>query len=193
MKSLSLNILDIIQNSIKASADEISVEISECVAEDLYRISIKDNGIGIPESMLKIVTDPFVTSRKTRKIGLGLALLKYHAELTGGFLIIESEEGKGTVVTANFSFSHIDRQPMGDIAGVIKILIAANPAINFKYRHITVKGEYYLSTRDIKEYLEVETLYDNALLSDISKMINENLIEIEASGFEFKEKILNTI
>lgn len=193
MKSLALNILDIIQNSIRANADEISLEIMEMVAEDLYLISVKDNGIGIPADMLENVTDPFITSRKTRKIGLGLPLLKYHAELTGGSLTIESEPGDGTEVRAKLSYSHVDRQPMGDIAGVIKILIAANPAINFNYRHTTKIGEYFLSTKEIKEYLEVETLYDNTLLSDIGKMINENLREIEASGFDFKEKILNTI
>jgi DNA mismatch repair ATPase MutL len=186
MKTLSLNILDIVQNSIRAKADEISVEIRESEPDDLYSITITDNGTGIPESLIKNVTDPFITTRTRRRMGLGLSLLKYHAELTGGYLNIESCEGKGTVVKAIFSLRHIDRQPLGDITGVLKILIASNPAINFKYFHHTDKGEYHFNTAETKEYLEVDTLYDNSLLDDIRKMIAENLKELEASGVYFE-------
>jgi hypothetical protein len=186
MKHLSLNILDIIQNSIRAKADEISVEISESVAQDIYRIIVKDNGTGIPEEILMNVTDPFVTTRTKRKMGLGLPLLKYHAELTGGGLTISSETGVGTEVTATFTNSHIDRQPLGDIVGILIIMIAANPGINFIYRHSTDKGNYSFSTAEIKEYLNADTLNDRDLLEDIGCMVGENLTEIEASGFIFK-------
>jgi hypothetical protein len=189
MKVLSLNILDIVQNSIRAKADEIQIEIKESLSEDLYRIVVTDNGTGIPEEILENVTDPFITTRTKRKMGLGLPLLKYHTELTGGDLKIKSETGKGTKVSATFSMSHIDRQPLGDIVGVVVILIAANPEINFIYRHITEKGEYRFSSKETKEYLNTDTLYNSSLLGDIGDMISENLKEIEVSGFVYKEKV----
>jgi len=187
MITLSLNILDIVQNSIRAKADEISIEINESPRTDLFRIAITDNGSGIPVELLGKVTDPFVTSRTKRRMGLGLPLLKYHAELTGGSLEVDSVKDKGTKVTALFSFSNIDRQPLGDITGVLKILIAANPDINFIYRHITDKGEFIFSSEETKQYLEIESLTDNSLMDDIVCMIGENLKEIDVSGYIFKE------
>ncbi len=187
MKELALNILDIVQNSIKAKADEISIAINESVTDDLYQIIIEDNGTGIPEEILRNVTDPFVTTRTKRKMGLGLSLLKYHAELTGGSLAINSKVGNGTEITATLSYKHIDRQPLGDIIGVLVVLMASNQKINFTYRHKTGKGEYRFSSKETKEYLEIDTLYDRNLLKEISSMIYENLKGIEASGIEVKE------
>lgn len=187
MKELSLNILDIVQNSIRAKADEISIEVIELPSSDQYRIIIIDNGTGIPGELLETVTDPFITTRTKRRMGLGLPLLKYHAELTGGQLVIKPGRCKGTVVKATFSCKHIDRQPIGDIAGVIVMLIASNEHISFIYYHLTEKGEYSFSTEEVKEYLEVETLNDRILLHDLRSVINENLKEIAASGIDFKE------
>lgn len=186
MKELSLNILDIVQNSVRAEASLISIEISESSKENLYSIRITDNGKGIPSEIIKNVTDPFVTTRTTRKTGLGLPLMKYHAELTGGKLGVRSQEGKGTEIEATFMNNHIDRQPLGDIAGVIKILIASNQNIDFTYRHVSDCGEYIFSSRETKEYLEIES-FDIDLLNDIEVMINENLSEIKASGYDFNK------
>jgi len=186
MKSLSLNILDIVQNSIRARATEISIEITESVSGDFYTISITDNGTGIPEEILEKVTDPFTTTRTKRRMGLGLPLLKYHAELTGGRLDIFSEHEKGTKITASFSNLHLDRQPLGDIAGVLMILVAANQGIEFLYKHSTDKGEYSFSSKETKQYLGVESLYERELLMDIENMINDNLREIEVSGLQIK-------
>jgi len=188
MKELSLNILDIVQNSIRAKAGEISIEINESIINDLYQIIIKDNGYGIPEDLMRNITDPFVTTRTRRKMGLGLSLLKYHAELTGGGLEINSEVGKGTEVKTNFSFRHIDRQPLGDIVSIIVILMAANKDINFIYCHRTDNGEYRFSSKETKEFLEVDTLNERNLLEDLGWMIGENLKEIKVSGFELKER-----
>ena len=182
MKTLSLNILDIVQNSVRAKADEITIEIAESELSDQYNITITDNGKGIPGEILETVTDPFVTTRTKRRMGLGLPLLKYHAEVTGGKLVIASESGKGTRVCAVFSNSHLDRQPLGDISGVLKILIAGNPEIRFKYCHSTDKGEYSFNTGEAKEFLEVDTLNNAGLLEEIEEMINENLKDINASG-----------
>jgi len=186
MKTLSLNILDIVQNSVRAKADEISIEIDESETSDKYLITITDNGTGIPGEILETVTDPFVTTRTRRRMGLGLPLLKYHAELTGGHIEIASEPGKGTKVIAALSYSHIDRQPLGDITGVLKILIAANPGISLNYSHSTDNGEYSFNTTETKEYLEVDSLNNMGLLDEIKEMINENLKTINASGVQLR-------
>jgi hypothetical protein len=191
LKELSLNILDIVQNSIRAQADSITIEVDESETNDLYRIMICDNGQGIPVEILKDVTDPFVTTRTKRRMGLGLPLLKYHAELTGGSMAITSETGKGTVVIADFLYGHIDRQPLGDIAGTLVILIASNEKIEFSYSHRTDKGQYDFSTRETKEYLGVESLQDRTLLDEIRSMIVENLKEINASGIENTKESCN--
>ncbi len=188
MKTLALNILDIVQNSIRAEADEITISINESERDNLYQIIIEDNGNGIPEDILKKVTDPFVTTRTRRRMGLGLPLLKYHAEITGGSIEIKSEKSGGTVVKANFSNKHIDRQPLGDIAGVIRILIASNPGLEFHYNHTTDHGRYSFSTKETKEFLETEVLASNDLLLGIAEMINGNLTEINVSGLDIKTK-----
>jgi len=186
MKSLALNILDIVQNSLRAEADDIKIFISEFAGRDLYTIVIEDNGSGIPPGILKNVTDPFVTTRTKRRMGLGLALLKQHASIAGGKLEITSERGSGTIVTASFINSHLDRQPLGDIAGVMKILMASNPAVNFTFKHSTDIGEFVFSSKETKEYLEIETFNDSTLLNDIESLINTNLLEINAGGIEHK-------
>jgi anti-sigma regulatory factor (Ser/Thr protein kinase) len=189
MKEISLNILDIVQNSLRAGAVKISIEIKESAMTDIYRIVVTDNGNGIPADILDKVTDPFVTTRTKRKMGLGLPLLKYHAELTGGTLSIESDPGKGTRVAASFSLKHIDRQPLGDITGVLILLLASNPAIGLTYQHTTDLGEYRFSSSETKAYLEVDTLNERGLLDQIGNLISENLKEISASGIEFKKGI----
>jgi hypothetical protein len=193
MKELSLNILDIVQNSIRAKAGEISIEINESIIKDIYHIIIKDNGSGIPEDLLRNITDPFVTTRTKRRMGLGLSLLKYHAELTGGGMEIKSEPGKGTEVKTTFSFSHIDRQPLGDIVSIIVILMASTQGINFIYSHRTDNGEYRFSSKETKEFLEADTLNERNLLEDIGWMIGENLKEIKASGFELRERNIEVL
>jgi len=184
MLTLALNILDIAQNSIRAKASEIFIGIKESKAEDLFEINIKDNGTGIPLEMLGRVTDPFVTTRTTRKTGLGLPLLKFQSNLTGGDLIINSAEGRGTSVKVTFSLSHVDRQPLGDIAGVMTILMTANPEINFLYGHKTDSGDYSISSKEIKDYLGIDNFRDSSLLADIKEMINQNLGDIGASDIK---------
>jgi light-regulated signal transduction histidine kinase (bacteriophytochrome) len=184
MITLSLNILDIIQNSIRAKASRVFISIRESEKEDIFKILIEDNGSGIPQKLLPNVTDPFITTRKTRSIGLGLPLLKYHANLAGGDLSVDSREGEGTKVNACFQLSHIDRQPLGDIAGVMTILMEAYPEIEFIYSHKTDTGEYVFSSKEIKEYLEIDNFNDNSLLQDIKQMINQNLKDAGVADFK---------
>jgi anti-sigma regulatory factor (Ser/Thr protein kinase) len=181
MNELALNILDIVQNSVRAGADYIEIVINESASADTLEMKIKDNGKGIPEQLLGLVEDPFTTTRSTRKTGFGLPLLKHHAQLTGGDIGIRSEEGKGTEVTACFRLTHIDRQPLGDIPGVLIILISANPGIEFLYSHKTDKGSYSFSTRETKDVLEMERLDNYSLLTDIKEMIRGNLSALSVS------------
>lgn len=181
MTELALNILDIVQNSVRASASEITIGIVESASADNLELCVKDNGKGIPPEILEVVDDPFTTTRTTRKIGLGIPLLKYHAELTGGNLEIRSAQGKGTELKARFGYSHIDRQPVGDIAGVMIILISANPDIDFLYTHRTDTGEYRFSTAETKKVLETDYLTEYSLLQDLKTMIRENLESIGVS------------
>jgi hypothetical protein len=181
MKDISLHILDIVQNSISANATMIEISIEENQAENTYCVSIKDNGMGMTQEMAKKVLDPYVTSRTTRKVGLGLPLLKLNAERTGGHLSIISDLGKGTEVEALFIYNNIDRIPLGDMAGTIVLLASANPLIEFVYTHTVNDEQYIFDTREIKEALDDVSISDNHIFKYLKEMINENLQEIKAS------------
>ena len=182
MKDLSLHILDIAQNSIAAGSGLIKVTLTEYRGSDLYRIEIGDNGKGMTPDFAATVTDPYVTSRTTRKVGLGLSLFKQNAERTGGTLKILSESGRGTIVSADFGLSSIDRPPLGDIAGTMVLLAAANLKTRFIYRHITEKGEYIFDTKKVNEMLEELPISEPGVIRFLKEMIRENLQEINIAG-----------
>ncbi len=153
MREIALHILDIVQNSVVANATRIEVDVCEDIENDVLRVVITDNGCGMTKEFLEKVIDPFTTKRTTRKVGLGIPLYKTAAEMTGGSFDIKSEVGKGTVVTATFGYSHIDRQPLGDMAETILGLVTSYEDIEFKYRH-SVGGETFeLSTAELKNVL----------------------------------------
>ena len=179
MQEISLNILDIAENSVRAEASLIEVTVKENIAEDILSFTIKDNGCGMDEEMVKRVSDPFVTTRTTRKVGLGISLLKAAAQQTGGDVFLESEPGVGTTITATFSHSHIDRQPLGDIAQVMVSLISLNPDIDFVYTHIYNENEFTLDTRELKAVLGEEVkLNEPSVAVWIGEYISNNLTEI---------------
>jgi hypothetical protein len=180
MNELSLHILDIVQNSISAEATKIEIRIDENILNDQYIITIADNGKGMNEEMVTNVTDPFFTTRTTRKVGVGLSLFKQNAEQTGGNIFIESKEGEGTVVKAVFSHKHIDRLPLGDMAGTMTLLIGANPKIRFIYNHITPLSEFEFDTNEVNEELGKVPISHPDILKALHEMIEENLDMIEA-------------
>jgi len=135
MEDLSLHILDIAENAIRAKARKITIEISEDERKDRLTVCIKDDGEGMDREMVGKALDPFFTTKHGRKVGLGLALLSQAAQQTGGDLRIDSEQGNGTRVTAIFKLSHPDMKPMGDVLETMGILIAGNPSIRFIYDH----------------------------------------------------------
>jgi sensor histidine kinase YesM len=159
----------------------IEISIEESQAENTYCVRIKDNGKGMTQEMAKKVLDPYVTSRTTRKVGLGLPLLMLNAERTGGHLSITSDLGKGTEVEAIFVYNNIDRIPLGDMAGTIVLLASANPLIEFVYTHTVNSEQYIFDTREIKEALDEVSISDNHIFKYLKEMINENLQEIKAT------------
>ncbi len=167
--------MDIIQNSISAHATFIELEIFENTEADIYKLMFKDNGCGMSDEVLAKVTDPFFTSRTTRKVGLGISLLKQNAEQAGGSLEIWSKEGEGTQLQVIFSHSNIDRPVLGNIAETIMLLVGGNPEIDFRYKHTTKKGEYVFDTKEVKEVLDGMALSDPNILVYIKEMINENI------------------
>ncbi|MGF7139067.1 ATP-binding protein [Roseimarinus sediminis] len=180
MKELSLHILDIVQNSIRAQSTCIQIVVSEDLRNDRYVIEIEDNGTGVDEETLRQLADPFYTTRSTRKVGLGLSLLKQNAEQTGGELAISSEKGKGTKLKAVFAHANIDRPIMGDIAGTMILLIGSNPSIHFIYKHQTALSTFELDSKELKEELEGVPLTHPDIRKAVGELINENLEMIEA-------------
>lgn len=178
MKDLALHILDIVHNSIRAKATMITITIEEKPEENIFLVEIGDNGGGISSDILPVVTDPFTTSRKTRKVGMGLALFKQNAEQTGGYLAINSTLEKGTEVKCSFGHHHIDRPPIGDISGILIQLITAFPDIQFVYTHKTPTGEYTFDTVEVKEALDGLPVSNPEVRKYLFEMINENLDEI---------------
>ena len=152
MKELSLHLLDVAKNSVTAGARHVEIGLTED-SEGWLTIAITDDGRGMDPEFLSRVTDPFTTTRTTRKVGLGLPLYRLTAEQTGGSLDIRSEVGKGTAVTARFMRRHMDCPPLGDLAGTVALLIQGSPDIELTYRHATPNGRLELSTAELREIL----------------------------------------
>lgn len=174
MEELSLHILDIVQNSVAAGAKLIKVEITEDTAADTFTVTVEDDGDGMSEEMVKRVTDPFTTGRTTRRVGLGIPLFKQAAEQTGGELSIESKLGAGTRITARFGYSHIDRQPLGDIASTIHQLVIMNEDRDFLYIHRIDNSEFRFDTKEIKEILGDVSLAEHSVMVWLLEYIKEN-------------------
>ena len=157
MKELSLNILDIAENSLKAGATLVGIDVTE--EKDTLTVTVSDNGCGMTEEFLKTVTDPFSTTRTTRKVGLGIPLLKMEAEQTGGSFSImsrceaEYKSDHGTVTSAVFYKDHIDMTPLGDINATVMTLLQCAPDVDLVFSHKTPYYTVALDTRQIKEIL----------------------------------------
>ena len=179
MPEIALNVLDIAQNSVRAEASliQISVEINQ--PADRLAITIEDNGCGMTKEQVSHVTDPFFTTRTTRKIGLGVPFFKMAAESTGGSFAIQSEPGTGTKVTAVFGLSHIDRMPLGDMNGTIYTLITFNTQIDFLYTYTFNKRSFKLDTREFKDILEGVPLNNPEVAEYVRQFLNENSHEVD--------------
>lgn len=178
MNELSLHILDICQNSIKANATLIEIIIEEDTPTNLYRITIHDNGHGMSDKTLSEVADPFFTTRTTRSVGLGVSLYKMAAELSGGSLSITSTINQGTSLIAEFQHNHIDRAPLGAIEDTLTILIMNEAEIDIYYKHVHNQKEYVLDTREIKQVLDGIPLTDYDIILWVKNNIKEGIMTI---------------
>ena len=179
MKELSLHILDIVQNSIKAQAKNILIEIVENTKDDSLTITIEDDGCGMSEEFLARVRDPFTTTRTTRKTGMGISLFEAAAVQTGGGLDITSKLGEGTTVKTWFGLTSIDRAPIGDMADTMVAIIGGAPDIDYIYRHVTDKGEFVFDTKQMRSVLGDVPFNMPDILDWINGYITEGISEIQ--------------
>lgn len=178
MTELSLNVLDIVQNSIQAGASFIQVTINAVSTSDCLTICIEDNGCGLTKEQLHCIEDPFYTTRTTRRIGLGIPFFKQAAQICGGSFQITSYVGKGTTVIASFGLSHIDRMPLGDITATMHTLITLNSDLDFLYTYIIDNRQFSLDTRVFRK-----------ILGDVAFSAPEVSIYIREYLFEGKQDV----
>jgi hypothetical protein len=178
MKELSLNILDITKNSVTAGAKNIAIRLITD-SHGLLTLTIEDDGCGMTPETVRSVTDPFCTSRKTRKVGLGLPFLTLAANQAGGDVTVTSRhkdaypDDHGTVVKATFDTSSIDFTPVGDVTGTIVTLINGSPDIDFEFEDTTPKGTVRLSTKELREVLGGVSLAEYEVLQWIEGYLEE--------------------
>ena len=174
MRELSLNILDIAQNSISAGASLTEILVKENTTEKTLLIGIYDNGKGMSEEQVKNVQDPFFTTRTTRKVGMGIPLFKLAAEQTGGSFKITSELGVGTRVDALFKTDSIDFTPLGDIEATVSTIVSMNEDKDFVYTRSVDEKEFVFKSADIKKILDGVPLSEPSVINWIEDYIREN-------------------
>ena len=176
MKELSLHILDIAENSVNAKASRIEISVTENLNKDELIIRIKDNGQGMNPEKLKNISDPFITSRTTRKVGLGIPFLKAAAEACNGGMTLSSQPGVGTEIVVNFQHSHIDRMPLGDLKSTWLNLLIGYPQVNWVLKYSINGKTFVLDDKPIKETLQEVQLSDPLVI----KFLKEEI----SNGFE---------
>ncbi|MBQ3949425.1 MAG: sensor histidine kinase [Bacteroidales bacterium] len=175
MKELAMHVYDLMENSTAANSTEVKLTIRDSLKDNIYAFTIEDNGKGMTPEFMAKVTDPYTTSRTTRKVGLGLPLIKMNTENCGGGMKLQSEVGKGTRLDFWFQHNHWDRPPMGDLAGTIVMLCAAHEDIHIIYKHITDEGEFVFDTDEIHEALDGMSMNDVKVMGWLKDMVQENL------------------
>jgi hypothetical protein len=182
MLELSKHILDIVENSVRAGSRTVIISVIEDTTADTLTLEIRDDGRGMTAEEAAMALDPFYTTKKVRRVGLGLPMLKSAAEMAGGSFRLDSTEGKGTTVTVTFGHSHIDRQPLGDVGLTLVTLIMGSPKVDFIYTHRSNDREYQLDTRDIKRELGDVPIEHVEVLSLIRGDVEKGIKEIGASA-----------
>lgn len=174
-----MHVLDIVENSVAAGATRVDVTVCEDSVHDTLTIVVQDNGKGMDQDLLARVSDPFVTTRTTRKVGLGIPLLKAAAEACNGYLRIESTPGQGTRLEACFQRSHIDRMPLGDLAGTWLTLLIAFPQVRWVFRHIVDGREFCFDSEPILKELDGVPLTEPAILGFIKRLLQEGIAHVQ--------------
>jgi hypothetical protein len=180
LQDLSLHILDISENSIEAGATKINIMINEDTRRNKLVLKIEDNGSGLDEETRQKVLDPFYTTKKGKEAGLGISLLAQSAREADGNLTIESQKGKGTTITTEFVYDHIDRRPVGDMADtIIALLTGRGAGIDIVYQHCKDGDGFILDTRDIKAELQDVPINNPEVLNLLGETIHTGLRDLE--------------
>lgn len=181
MKELSMHVYDLMENSTAAQSKDVFLTIEDSVSRNEFRFTIEDNGKGMSPEFLAKVTDPYTTSRTTRKVGLGLPLIKMNTENCGGGMHIESQLGKGTRLTFWFRHDHWDRPPMGDLTGTLVMLLSQHEDIHMVITYTTDIGQYVIDSEELKEALGGMSMNDLSIIRFLKEMVAENLAQIGAN------------
>lgn len=175
MREISLHILDLVQNSITATATEIRIELMENSQTDIFMLNIIDNGRGMTAEEISKVTDPFYTTRTTRSVGFGIPLFKATIESSGGRMHIESVPGKGTKISGWMQHSHLNRPPLGNIAETLQMLIMSNPEISFYYRHQVNEKVFEFNSQELSTFMNEYNGIDFTKLSQMKNYVDEQI------------------
>jgi hypothetical protein len=179
MRELSLHILDLLQNAVEAGATRIALTIEEDSSRDSLTVTVQDNGRGMPPELATRVLDPFVTTRQTRHVGLGLPLLAAAAEQAGGGVEVHSVPGEGTVVTAGFALDHWDRAPLGDLPGTLLAALLARDPVELLYVHRVDGREFRCDTAELREVLGGIPLTHPPVRAWLREYLEEGIVGLE--------------
>jgi anti-sigma regulatory factor (Ser/Thr protein kinase) len=178
VRELALHLLDIAENSVAAKAQNITIFVNEDNQADRLEMRIVDDGCGMDEATVARVIDPFFTSRTTRKVGLGLPFLKQAAESCNGDMRIQSTPGKGSQVKVEFQHSHIDRMPLGDLAGTFLSLLIANPEINWDFNYVVDGREFKFESFPVTQALQGISLTEPSILTYLRESIESGVADV---------------
>jgi len=182
LREIALHLLDIAENSAAAGAKLVEIIVEEDLADDRLKIAVRDDGKGMDAGLLARVTDPFVTSRTTRKVGLGIPLFKAAAESCSGGLSITSAPGQGTCLKAEFQRSHIDRMPLGDLVGTMLTLVVGFPCVHWVFRYQGGGAEFIFDDEPIKRALGEVPLTEPSILSFIKDYLREGVAQVQRAA-----------
>ncbi len=182
VREIALHLLDIVENSVAAGAKQVRIHIDEDIQADLLKIAVEDDGKGMDEMLLACVTDPFVTSRTTRRVGLGIPLLKAAAEACNGYLQISSAPGRGTRLEVAFQYSHLDRMPLGDLAGTMLTLLVSFPDIRWLLDYTKAGEDFVFDSEPITKELGDVPITEPAILAFIRNLLQDGVNRVERAG-----------
>ena len=178
MREIALHILDIARNSIEAGATAIELTIIEDGPSDRLEVILHDNGAGMSEAEVRRATDPFYSTRETRRVGLGLPLLAATCERSGGELRVQSKVGEGTTIRGTLGLAHLDRPPLGDMGGVIQALACESERLVLRYRHEVSGNVFEFDSSEIQAELGDVRLNDPTVLHWLSEYVNREVRRI---------------
>ncbi|MCL5269465.1 MAG: ATP-binding protein [bacterium] len=188
MLELSMHVLDALQNSVDAGATRIELRIEEDPVADRLTITVKDNGRGMAPELRARVLDPFVTTRRTRRVGLGLPLLAAAARQCEGDLTIESAPNRGTRLEAAFRASHIDRAPLGDMPATVLAILMAPRVVDVDYTHRIGEREYHFDSAEVRKELDGAPITDPSVMRWLNETLRDGEAELEGESEKGKPR-----